>query len=501
MSNITMKRSLCLLLFFCFSGLVMGASDNSDGQRLPISLVKEIEGENTASSPIRPYTRNPWYWEYHGEPILLRGGSDDDNLFQWTGKTLTDHLDLLVSVGGNYVRNTMSCRDEGNVCAFQQTKDDVYDLDQWNQEYWDRLKFFLQETARRGIIVQLTLWDQVDFGNPNDPWRVENNINYSGFKRDGQEDSYNIVETNDKEMLHYQQKYIDKLLSITLTYDHILYNINNESSKGNVWENYWARYVHKTADKMNRKAYVTTMQFDPANSVRSAMTFRDIYNFVEISQNNQDSRGARGQGHWDNINNWRQKLAFNSRGPMPMNNVKVYGGGDGINYSAGTETEAVNRFWRNIFAGCASSRFHRPALPRVWGSGLNDRVQTNLKAMDMFLAKFDIFSASPHNDLLRHIVTTAPSAMEAYVMSDIGRQYAVYFPRGRFMVGLDPWVYVDKVSIRWLKIEELTWSEPEIIEIQWEGGRDDWGHRGEVVIKTPGNESYIALLDIVEMER
>lgn len=501
MSTIKYNITVLILIVFFFSDFMIGTSKGSSANSLSTYTINETGGGNDTNSPIRTYPDNPWYWEYHGEPILLRGGSDDDNLYQWTGKTLTDHLDLLASVGGNYVRNTMSCRDRGNVYAFKQTKDGVYDLDQWNEQYWDRLTFFLQETARRGIIVQLTLWDQVDLGRPNDPWRAENNINYSSVKRGGQEDSYNTVETNNKEVLHYQRKYIDRLLSITLTYDHVLYNVNNESSKGVTWENYWAQHIHRTAENMNRKAYVTTMQFDPANSVRSAMTFRDIYDFVEISQNNQDSRGARGQGHWDNIINWREKLAFHRRGPMPINNVKVYGGLDGINYSAGTETEATNRFWRNIFAGCASSRFHRPALPRAWGSGLNDRVQTNLKAMDMFLGKFNIFSASPHNDLLRHIVATAPSTMEAYVLSDIGRQYAVYFPRGRFMVGLDPWVYVNKVSIRWLNIEKLTWSEPEIIEVQWEGSRNDWGHRGEVVLKTPGNESYIALLDVVKTER
>jgi len=500
MGNMTLKRSLCLLSVFCFSGLVTGASDKSDGQRLPASTVKETEGEIAAFSPIRPYAENPWYWEYQGEPILLRGGSDEDNPYQWTGRKLIDQLDLLASVGGNYLRNTMSDRDRGNVHAFKQTEEGLYDLDQWNQEYWDRLTFFLQETAKRGIIVQLTLWDQFDHSRRDNPWHAENNISYSSSVISGRGDFYNTVKTNNKEGLHYQQKYIDKLLSITFTFDHVLYNIENESSKGEVWENYWARFIHQAAKNANRKAYVTIMRFDPANSVRAAMTFRDIYNFIEISQNNQDSRGARGPAHWENIINWRQKLAYHSRGPMPMNNVKMYGAQDGgTNYSAGTETEAINRFWRNIFAGCASSRFHRPS--NAWGSGLNERVQMNLKAMDLFLEKFKLFSAAPHNDLLRHIVASAPIAMEAYVLADIGRQYAVYFPRGRFMVGLEPWVYVNKVSIRWLNIEELTWSEPEIIEVQWEGSRDEWGHRAEVVLKTPDNKSYIALLDVVEMER
>jgi hypothetical protein len=30
--------------------------------------------------------------------------------------------------------------------------------------------------------------------------------------------------------------------------------------------------------------------------------------------------------------------------------------------AAGTEKEAIERFWRNIFGGAASTRFHRPAL-------------------------------------------------------------------------------------------------------------------------------------------
>ena len=37
---------------------------------------------------IQPYSENPWYWQYRGEPIILRGGSDDDNMFQWNEKDL-----------------------------------------------------------------------------------------------------------------------------------------------------------------------------------------------------------------------------------------------------------------------------------------------------------------------------------------------------------------------------------------------------------------------------
>lgn len=182
---------------------------------------------------------------------------------------------------------------------------------------------------------------------------------------------------------------------------------------------------------------------------------------------------------------------------MPMNNEKVYGAKDGVNYSAGSETEAVNRFWRNIFAGCASSRFHRPAEPDAWGSGLNERVQTNLKALSMLLKEINIFSHAPHNDLLSHRVAV-PTTMEAYVTASIGRQYAVYFPPGRYTVDLDPWVYVDQVRLRWLDIDRLTWTDPQTVVVRWEGGLNDWGSRGRITLTTPSNGPYVALLEVVE---
>ena len=31
---------------------------------------------------IQPFADNPYYWQYKGEPVVLLGGTKDDNLFQ-----------------------------------------------------------------------------------------------------------------------------------------------------------------------------------------------------------------------------------------------------------------------------------------------------------------------------------------------------------------------------------------------------------------------------------
>jgi hypothetical protein len=457
--------------------------------------------ETNNDGAIRPYPENPWYWEYKGNPVLLIGGSDDHNHFQWTGERLINQLDLLISVGGNYMRNIMSDRESYNVYAFKEIRDGQYDLDQWNEEYWKRLEFFLDETTKRDIIVQLTLWDHFDISSPDrwraHPWNPENNINMAQGTWTGRRDFYATIEKNDQQGLEYQQRFVDKILSVTLKYKNVLYNINNESDEGELWENYWAEYINRAAEVNGRRVYITTLQFDAASAVRHVLSHRDIYSFAEISQNNQDSRGGRGQGHWDNIMVWREKIASHHGGPMPMNNEKVYGAIDGTNYSAGTESEAINRFWRNIFAGCASSRFHRPAPPRMWGSGLNARVQTNLKAMQMLLEELDIFSCVPQNYLLIDRVQV-PTTVEAYATANIGKQYAVFFPQGRYSINLDPWVFVNELKVRWLDIDQLKWSDPEIIQVEWDGSLQDWGHRGTVRLTTPGNRSYVVLLEVIE---
>jgi hypothetical protein len=96
---------------------------------------------------------NPFYWQYKGRPVLLLGGSRDDNLFNQP-QGLVEHLDTLAACGGNYIRNTMSSRNPGNVWPFKRLDNGRYDLERWNQEYWDRFENLLRLPATRASATQ-----------------------------------------------------------------------------------------------------------------------------------------------------------------------------------------------------------------------------------------------------------------------------------------------------------------------------------------------------------
>ena len=158
-----MTANTMLRVFVCLVGYVSGATA-ADGYEV---------------NRIKPFAGNPRYWQYKRKPVLLLGGTKDDNLFQIPD--LEEHLDLLAACGGNYIRNTMSARDPGNVQPFRRLNSRKYDLSQWNPQYWQRLEKMLLLTHERDIIVQIEIWAFHDFNlktwGPN-PWRPVNNTNY-----------------------------------------------------------------------------------------------------------------------------------------------------------------------------------------------------------------------------------------------------------------------------------------------------------------------------------
>lgn len=421
---------------------------------------------------------NPCYWEYEGEPVLLLGASDNDCLFQWFGDRLTDHLDDLESVGGNYVRNTMSIRTDGAVHPFAELEgesqhedgdeDDVptYDLDEWNDEYWRRLDTFLEETRGRDIVVELTLWDQHDFGSglwETLPWNPENNINYdedTGII--GRDQFYGAIEDGVEEVIQYQERFIDKLLEISLPYENVIYNINNESTVpykvdnpkvyDSAWERHWAQFIRDRADERGVHVDVANMMMQPHHSVAAVAKNPELYSYVEISQLNQDSQGKGGQAHWDSLQEYR--AIVDALGPRPLNNVKVYGAVN-PNPSAGSASEAVERFWRLIFGGAASARFHRPG---TYGLGLVDRTKSSIRSMRMLTSDIDIFLMQPANYLVPYCGDN-----EAYCAAKPGEQYAVYFPDGG-EVSLNLGVTPERVHLRWLDIDHSAWHSEDVIE-------------------------------------
>ncbi|MBI4326725.1 MAG: hypothetical protein HY674_15890 [Chloroflexi bacterium] len=434
------------------------------------------------SARIQPYGKNPRYWQYKGRPLLLLGGSKDDNLFQIPD--LKEHLDEMRAAGGNYIRNTMSDRnDKGfEVYPFRQLPDGKYDLEQWNEEYWKRFASLLQWTAERDIIVQIEVWDRFDYSTKNwepHPYNPKNNVNYtyarSGFAEHypahpGQNNQPFFFTTpqqrNNAVVLKHQQRYLDKLLSHSLRHDHVLYCMDNETSAEEAWGAYWSDFIRQRAKQAGQQVCLTEMwdAWDlKANEHKRTFDHPERYDFCDVSQNNQKN----GQEHWDNFQWARTRLV---KQPRPLNTVKTYGADTG---RYGNNRAGLERFWRHLIGGAASARVHRPDS----GLGLSQPAAAALKAARKLEAMVKPWEVQPANHLLSDRADN-----EAYLAARPGREYALYLTSGG-SVALDLENAPGRFEVRWIDLATGEWGKRETLE----GGR-------RTRLAAPGTGPWIATL-------
>jgi hypothetical protein len=262
------------------------------------------------------------------------------------------------------------------------------------------------------------------------------------------------------------------MLSISLQYPNVLYCMDNETNDLPEWGWYWARYIRAKAEQAGVGVEMTEM-WDAHNLLdgEHGATFDhpEIYSFVDISQNNHRPANE----HWENPQEIRRRLIASGQ-IRPMNSVKIYGANSG---RYGSTRDAQERFWRNIFGGLATSRFHRPPS----GQGLNEIAQAHIQSMRMLTDEMDIFTCEPHNDLLSN-----HSWNEAYCIANPGVEYAVFLTDGGNVFLDVSAVRGEAIAIRWLDIRQCQWtggSVPAQIEAE-----------GQIRLVTPTEEGYWAVL-------
>jgi len=457
-----------------------------------LGTISPVVGQQPGNSDrIRPYEKNPRYWQYKGRPVLLLGGSKDDSLFQIPD--LKQHLDELAEVGGNFVRNTMSDRQDHGFEAYpyQKLASGMYDLDQWNEEYWTRFENFLRWTGQRDIIVQIEVWDRFDHSQEHweaDPYRPANNVNYTA-ESSGLNNHYPAPAWRDKQpffhsipgmplyekrldaIRRYQERFVLKMLSYSLPHGHVLYCMNNETSTPPAWGRHWIALIEREAARLNVPVFCTDMfndGYEPERSQLCAQAWDDaeVYRFLDISQINSRLFN---EDQWDKLT-WVMRRA--AKHPRPINCVKIYGSGE-TRWGSGTPRDGVERFWRDLFAGCAAVRHHRDG----GGIGLQPVAKACIRAARQAESLVKFWEVRSHQELL-----SQREPDEAYLVARPGESYLLYFTQGG-SVGLDLRKHRGEFHLNWIDITTGQMAGDSRVA----GGQT-------VTIKTPSNKPCVAAL-------
>ncbi len=442
-----------------------------------------------AAGPIRPYSGNRAYWEYRGHPVLLLGGSKTDHIFLLDD--LEEHLDEIAAAGGNYVRCTMSQREGIDVKPHRLRPDGHFDLDVWNDDYWQRFEYMLRWTAEREIIVQIEVWDRFDYSREfwlHSPWRPDNNVNYTEADS-GLAPEYPEHPTSDLQPFFHsipgmpryrpeldlirahQERFVHKMLSCSLAHGHVLYCMDNETSTPIEWGRYWIDHIRARAAEAGAEIYLTDM-FDDVYKAEESTKFRhqldspQVYDFLDISQINSSNFG---ETHWQRLQWIFGEAKTHVR---PLNNTKIYSDGY-YSFGTGGPQDGVERFMRNLIAGCASVRFHRPDA----GIGLNAKAKAAIGAVRTVESLMRMWELAPRMDLLSNRAYNA-----AYLAAKPGEKYFLYFPYGE-AVDLSLEGHPGHCALKWVDVNTGGWGPAERLE----GG-------GTVTLTPPDSGGWIAAI-------
>ncbi len=419
-----------------------------------------------AADQIQPYAKNPRYWQYKGQPVLLLGGSKTDHIFLAEG--LKEHLNEMVAVGANYVRNTMSQREGIDLKPHRRLESGKFDLNQWNDEYWQRFADCLRWCHERDIMIQIEVWDRFDVSREHweiSPWRPQNNVNYTS-QATGLAAAYPAHPARDRQpffhtipgmerydgaksdlIRKHQERFVEKMLTHSLKYPNVLYCMNNETSTDPKWGQHWMKFIRDRAQHEGVTVFCTDMFDDvwkPKQSKKLRLAFGNpkMYPFLDVSQVN--SR-AFNEDHWNNISWIAQRREAHRR---PLNHVKIYSDGE-FSFGTGTPVDGVERFWRNLIAGSASVRFHRPPA----GIGLNDIAMACIRAARKAESRIPPWEVQTAMDLLGNRETD-----EAYLAARPGDKYLLYFTDGG-SVSLDLTGHSQTFDLHWINISTGDWGQ------------------------------------------
>jgi hypothetical protein len=266
--------------------------------------------------------------------------------------------------------------------------------------------------------------------------------------------------THDRTVLKYQQAFVDKVLSYALSFNNVLYCVDNEQRPQHPyqWGHYWAKYIQDRASVQDKTVYVSEMHRDfktprdkslsrtermVGGKFASVFDCPEIYPFVELSETS--TRFSDYDELWRNLKVIR---AYTANSPRPMTNIKVYGGGDKSTFRKRLPT--IHRFCELVCAGRSAVRFHRPVRGGENGMGLSPAAQACLRAVRRFCALIKPWRCTPNLDLL-----SERQENEAYMLANPGVAYGILMTGsyGDGVVQLDLRGYRGRFALTWINLQ------------------------------------------------
>ncbi len=274
-----------------------------------------------------------------------------------------------------------------------------FDLTQFNQEYFDRLRNRVELAAKENIYVAVMLFEGwglqfIDGAYRNHPFHPLNNIN--GIELDTAQNAsgFAIYELINKKVTLLQEQYVQKVIKTVGHLDNVLYEISNENhSSSTEWQYHIIKYIKELENKTGKSHPVgMTFQYKGGSN-------HDLFNSPAdwISPNQEGG--------------YRDDPPHSTRGKVIISDTDhLWGIGGNRQWVWKSFLRGLNPIFMDPYYHRLFEKQHSPD----W-----EDIRKSLGYTRLFAEKMDLIDMVPDR----------VSSSSGYCLSKKGKEYLIYFPQ------------------------------------------------------------------------
>ncbi len=404
-------------------------------------LLSALPGATADTNVLQLHPKNPHYFLWRGEPtVLITSGEHygavlnlDFDYVKYLETLAQDRLNLTRTFTGgayyepqgafNIAQNTLAPAPGRFIGPWARSNTPGYvgggnkfDLDGWNEAYFRRLRDFVEEASRRGVIVELNLFCPFydDSQWKLSPFNAANNINDLGHV------ARTNVYTLDRHggLLPVQEKLVRKIVAELRDTDNVYYEICNEPYFGGVtlaWQHHIATVIDDAQKEHPRRKLISQNIANHSAKIEQPDPLVSIFNFHYASPPDTVPLNY----HLNKV------LGDNETGFRGTNDAPY-------RIEAWDFLIAGGGLYNNLdYSFTANHEDGTFVYPASQPGGGNPAFRRQMRILRDFMHSVDFIAMTPENGCIK---SRSPANLSVRALAAPGQAYAIYIhPAGREM--------------------------------------------------------------------
>jgi hypothetical protein len=399
------------------------------------------------AEPIKLHPANPHYYLFRGKPTILITSAEHYGGVVNGEFDYVAYFDALKAYGMNYTRiypgflfepmgkfmkgNTLGAKPSHLILPWARSSKpgyplggNLFDLDQWNPEFFRRLKDFVAKAGERGIVVEICFYNaQYGDTRPMSPLYVENNIQGEG--KCDYEDAQTLKQAD---LVRREDDYVRKITEEVNEFDNVILEICDEPyltgtpiEQAGPWIAHSITVIKKAEEKLPNKHLIAQQLEGPMGGACDFSAHADVSVIVTqyAWQGSHEQMGGLMALDYE----------YDKNKPIDFNETDYYPTwyqGDRI---AASRVEA----WEFVVGGGGSfnqlNGLYTVRDPGAKSNDENAQLLMSLRGLRDFMYSFDFLKMRPDKSFVRNGL---PLGTFARGMSEPSSQYAYYHHHSSF---------------------------------------------------------------------